>query len=86
MKNLLYPLIGFTILYVAYVQKSIGNVWYRQHADRGKTFQPKGLFNLMINPLQSRMLWSREMLDFNYFVFTGLGVGGTMVVRSLLKG
>ena len=52
-----------TLAYGMYVQFSpkIGNIWYRN-----KSFVPKNLLILMMNPLHKKILWRVDMLDMNW--------------------
>ena len=65
-----------TILFIVYVEYSVGGILWRQTSSGVKSFNFGSLFNYLINPLRQRFLWNKELLDVNY-VFV-------MIVSSLI--
>ncbi len=65
MNYLLYISI-ITVLFVIYVEYSVGGILWRQTSSGVKSFNFGSLFNYLINPLRQKFLWNKELLDVNY--------------------
>lgn len=65
MNYLLYISI-ITVLFIIYVEYSVGGILWRQTSSGVKSFNFGSLFNYLINPLRHRFLWNVELLDVNY--------------------
>ncbi len=65
MNYLLYISI-ITVLFIIYVEYSVGGILWRQTSSGVKSFNFGPLFNYLINPLRQRFLWNVELLDVNY--------------------
>ncbi len=65
MNYLLYISI-ITVLFIIYVEYSVGGILWRQTSSGVKSFNFGSLFNYLINPLRQRFLWNKELLDVNY--------------------
>ena len=70
----LYYFIIITILFIVYVEYSVGGILFRPN-DLGKTvINIRSLLNYLIHPLYNRFLWNPKLLDVNYpfiiFVFS----------------
>jgi len=68
LKFILY-LLFITILFIIYVEYSVGNVIYRVGVDGMKSFRLMNIFHFLINPLYNHFLWKLNLLDLNY-IFT----------------
>lgn len=68
LKFILY-LLFITILFIIYVEYSVGNVIYRVGVDGMKSFRLMNIFHFLINPLYNHFLWKLNLLDVNY-IFT----------------
>ena len=65
MNYLLYISI-VTVLFIIYVEYSVGGILWRQTSSGVKSFNFGSLFNYLIDPLRQRFLWNKELLDVNY--------------------
>ena len=70
----LYYFIIITILFIVYVEYSVGGILFRPN-NLGKTvINIRSLLSYLIHPLYNRFLWNPELLDVNYpfiiFVFS----------------
>ena len=65
MNYLLYISI-ITILFVIYVEYSVGGILWRQTSSGVKSFNFGSLFNYLIDPLRQKFLWNVKLLDVNY--------------------
>ena len=62
----LYYFIIITILFIVYVEYSVGGILFRPN-DLGKTvINIRSLLNYLIHPLYNRFSWNPELLDVNY--------------------
>mgnify|MGYP001209894361 CR=1 FL=1 len=55
-----------TILFIIYVEYSVGGILWRQTSSGMKSFNFNSLFNYLIDPLRQRFLWNVKLLDVNY--------------------
>ena len=65
MKSFLFLLI-ITILFIIYVEYSVGGILIRSNSSGGKSFNFSSLFNFMLHPLYNKLLWNFKSLDINY--------------------
>jgi len=65
MNYLLYISI-VTVLFIIYVEYSVGGILWRQTSSGMKSFNFGSLFNYLIDPLRQKFLWNKELLDVNY--------------------
>ena len=65
MNYLLYISI-ITVLFIIYVEYSVGGILWRQTSSGMKSFNFGSLFNYLIDPLRQKFLWNKELLDVNY--------------------
>tara|TARA_Y100000389_G_C17197046_1_gene381734 strand:- start:300 stop:542 length:243 start_codon:yes stop_codon:yes gene_type:complete len=65
MNYLLYISI-VTVLFIIYVEYSVGGILWRQTSSGVKSFNFGSLFNYLIDPLRQKFLWNKELLDVNY--------------------
>jgi len=72
--NLVVYLIVVTILFVLWIEYSVGNVFYRISGDGTKQFNFLSLLNFMIHPFQNSFLWSWETMDLNYVLIIGFSI------------
>ena len=64
--NLLKILGIVTIIFIIYVEYSVGGILLRSNSLGKKIFNLKSLINFMIHPLHNRFLWNIRSLDINY--------------------
>ena len=65
MNYLLYISI-ITVLFIIYVEYSVGGILWRQTSSGMKSFNFGSLFNYLIDPLRQKFLWNVKLLDVNY--------------------
>ena len=65
MKFFLFLLI-ITILFIIYVEYSVGGILIRSNSSGKKSFNFSSLFNFMLHPLYNKLLWNFKSLDINY--------------------
>ena len=64
--NLFWILLIVTILFIIYVEYSVGGILIRSNSSGGKSVNLSSMFNFMINPLHKTFLWNIKSLDINY--------------------
>ena len=64
--NYLVYIFIITIIFLIYVEWSVGGVLYRVNASGVKTLQLQNIFHYLFDPLHNRFLWNFELLDVNY--------------------
>jgi len=65
MNYCLYILI-ITILFIIYVEYSVGGILLRPNSIGKISFNINSLLNFMIHPLYNTFLWNTQSLDINY--------------------
>ena len=65
MKLFIY-LFVVTILFLIYIECSVGNVIYRVTSDGSKTILLKNIIYYLIEPFKNGYLWKLSVLDLNY--------------------
>ena len=69
MNYFIYILI-ITIIFLIYVEISVGGIVYRVNASGKKNIQLGNIIHYLIDPLHNKFLWNLSLLDVNYvFVF-----------------
>jgi len=61
-----------TLLFLLYVECSLGGVMYRVNASGQYTFNLINGIHYMIEPLRNSFLWKTEVLDVNYIFILGV--------------
>lgn len=61
-----YYLLIITILFIIYIEYSIGGILIRENSKGYLSFNILSLLNFMINPLYNKFLWNTYLLDVNY--------------------
>jgi hypothetical protein len=64
--NLFWTLLIVTILFIIYVEYSVGGIIIRSNSSGGKSVNLSSMFHFMINPLHKSFLWNFKSLDINY--------------------
>ena len=69
MNYFIYILI-ITLLFLIYVELSVGGIVYRVNASGKKNIQFGNIIHYLVDPLHNKFLWNPSLLDVNYvFVF-----------------
>jgi len=69
MNYFIYILI-ITVIFLIYVEISVGGIVYRVNASGIKNFQLGNIIHYLVDPLHNKFLWNTSLLDVNYvFVF-----------------
>ncbi len=69
MNYFIYILI-ITIIFLIYVEISVGEIVYRVNASGIKNIQCGNIIHYLVDPLHNKFLWNPSLLDVNYvFVF-----------------
>jgi len=58
-----------TILFIVYIEYSVGSIIFREGAKGFKEFVPLNIIHYLVNPLHNHFLWRYHLLDVNY-IFT----------------
>lgn len=64
--NLILYIFIITILFIIYIEYSVGGILIRSNSSGGKSFNFKSLLNFMFHPLHNKLLWNIKSLDINY--------------------
>ncbi len=67
--NYLCFILLVTILFLVYVEISVGNVIYRINSLGFKSLQLSNIVCFLIEPLYNPFLWKIQLLDINYLFF-----------------
>ena len=65
----LFYLLIITILFITYIEHSVGNIVYREGVTGVKEFVPLNIIHYLVNPIHNHFLWRYHLLDVNY-IFT----------------
>ena len=69
MNYFIYILI-ITVIFLIYVELSVGGIVYRVNASGIKNIQLGNIIHYLVDPLHNKFLWNLSLLDVNYvFVF-----------------
>jgi len=82
MKSFLGILGIVTLVYIGWVEYSVGNILVRTNARGSKSVNPSSLLNLMTNPFRNSYLWKRDTIDLNYPFIVGMTAIGYYGLKS----
>ena len=68
------------VLFLWYVEKTVGNVFIRPNSLGNRTFSWYLLASFLIEPLYNKHLWYMSLLDINSFVVIPLFTGVLLVL------
>ena len=68
----LYYFIIITILFIVYVEYSVGGILFRPNSLGKTVINIRSLLSYLINPLYNRFLWNPQLLDVNYPFVLGI--------------
>lgn len=74
--NYFLYILFITIIFVIWVELSIGGILFRPNSLGKISLNISSLFNFMINPLHNKFLWNLEIIDTNYIFI--------LIISSLL--
>lgn len=68
--NYIFYILIVTLIFLIYVEFSVGGIVYRVDASGIKGFHFSNIIHYLLDPLHNSFLWNLELLDVNYiFVF-----------------
>lgn len=59
-------ILNVTLLFIIYIEYSVGGILLRLNSEGVKTFNFKSLFYYLIHPLHNTFLWNFKSLDINF--------------------
>ena len=66
MIKLLFLLLIVTVIFIIYVEYTVGGILIRDNSLNEKTLNLSSLFHFLVNPLHKTFLWNFKTLDINY--------------------
>ena len=70
--NYLFFIFLITILFLIYVEYSVGNVIYRITSSGIREIHLSNIINYLLEPLHNSFLWNYKLLDVNYIFVLGV--------------
>ena len=61
-----YYFIIVTLLFIVYIEYSVGGILFRQNSLGKISLNIRSLLSYLIHPLYNRFLWNLKLLDVNY--------------------
>ena len=80
MKRYAKYLILITILFLFWVEPSVGNIIYRTNSKGCKSVRLSSALSFMMHPLYNQELWHKSTIDINYPAIIMIS---TMIILSL---
>jgi len=68
----IYFLLGITILFIIYVEFSVGSILFRYDSLNQISMNIPSMLNYMLHPLTHSFLWNVNSLDINYIFVIGI--------------
>ena len=72
--NVNFYIIAITIIFIIYVEYSVGGILFRPNSLGKSSFNFYSLFSYLIDPLHNRFLWNIQLLDVNYIFVLGISL------------
>jgi len=67
--KILYFLATITILFIIYIEFSVGSILFRPNSSGKISMNLYSLFGFLMNPFYKKDLWNWSTLDINYVFF-----------------
>lgn len=74
MNQFMKTILLITILFLFWIEYTVGNVIYRINSEGKKQLNISSMINFMIHPLHNKTLWHWKVLDINYPFVLGMSI------------
>ena len=72
MNYFLLYLVIITLLFLVYVEYSVGGILFRVNSSGNQELHLEGTISYLLDPLVNSFLWNLKLLDVNYIFIIGL--------------